>query len=52
MKKVEIFVLGGGKKMEEEKESIAAASEEVSHQFKTVINSNDVESLRQLQHLM
>ena len=39
------------KKMEE-KESIKAAAEEVSLQFKTLMNSEEVDSLKQLQHLM
>ncbi|XP_057970241.1 kxDL motif-containing protein LO9-177-like isoform X1 [Malania oleifera] len=33
-------------------ESISAASAEVSRQFKTLINAEDLESLKQLQHLM
>ncbi|XP_077253804.1 kxDL motif protein [Tasmannia lanceolata] len=35
-----------------EKESINAASEEISRQFKTLIDADDVESLKQLQHLI
>ncbi|ONK65190.1 uncharacterized protein A4U43_C07F34610 [Asparagus officinalis] len=38
--------------MEEEKEAIKSASEEVSCQFKTLINSEDVDSVNQLQHLI
>ncbi|XP_058099186.1 kxDL motif-containing protein LO9-177 [Magnolia sinica] len=39
--------------MEEEMESsMKAASGEVSRQFKTLINAEDVESLKQLQHLI
>jgi hypothetical protein len=35
-----------------EKESIRAASGEVSREFKTLINAEDLDSLNQLQHLM
>ncbi|KAL5991212.1 hypothetical protein ACLOJK_012118 [Asimina triloba] len=41
--------------MEEERESsssVKAASEEISRQFKTLINADDVDSLKQLQHLI
>ncbi|XP_010923679.1 kxDL motif-containing protein LO9-177 isoform X1 [Elaeis guineensis] len=37
---------------EEERESIRAASEEVSRQFKTLINGEEVESVKQIQHLI
>ncbi|XP_059288572.1 kxDL motif-containing protein LO9-177 [Lycium barbarum] len=37
---------------ETEKESIKSASEEISKQFKTLINSQDLESLKQLQNLI
>lgn len=37
---------------EEERELIRAASEEVSRQFKTLINGEEVESVKELQHLM
>lgn len=35
-----------------EKEAIREASVEVSHEFKTLIDSQDLDSLKQLQHLM
>ena len=35
-----------------EKEAIRAASEKVSCEFKTLINPDDLDSLKQLQHLM
>jgi hypothetical protein len=35
-----------------EKESVRAASEEVSGEFKTLVNAEDLDSLKQLQHLM
>ena len=35
-----------------EKEAIRAASAEVSHEFKTLINADDLDSLKQSQHLM
>ncbi|CAL5346415.1 hypothetical protein ACSBR2_014216 [Camellia fascicularis] len=35
-----------------EKESIESASEEVSREFKTLINAEDLDSLKQLQHLI
>ena len=35
-----------------EKEAIRAASEEVSCEFKTLINPDHLDSLKQLQHLM
>ncbi|KAB1206168.1 hypothetical protein CJ030_MR7G014313 [Morella rubra] len=35
-----------------EKESIRAASEEISQEFKTLINAGDLDSLKQLQHLI
>jgi hypothetical protein len=35
-----------------EKEPIRAASEEVSREFKTLINDEDLDSVKQLQHLM
>lgn len=35
-----------------EKEVIREASVEVSHEFKTLIDSQDLDSLKQLQHLM
>lgn len=38
--------------VEEERESIRAASEEVARQFTTLIDSGDVESIKQTQHLM
>ncbi|XP_007022866.2 PREDICTED: uncharacterized protein LOC18595042 isoform X3 [Theobroma cacao] len=37
---------------ESEKESIRAASKEVSRQFKTLIDTNDLDSLKHLQHLI
>ncbi|KAJ8545270.1 hypothetical protein K7X08_017853 [Anisodus acutangulus] len=37
---------------ETEKESMKSASEEISKQFKTLINSQDLESLKQLQNLI
>ncbi|XP_020092251.1 kxDL motif-containing protein 1 [Ananas comosus] len=37
---------------EEERESIRAASEEVARQFTTLIDSGDVESIKQTQHLI
>ncbi|XVF75069.1 hypothetical protein PTKIN_Ptkin13bG0158900 [Pterospermum kingtungense] len=39
-------------KTEKEKESIRAASEEVSRQFKTLIDANDLDSLKHLQLLI
>ena len=46
-------VLGTWKEMEEsEKEAIREASEEVSHEFKSLINTQDLDSLKQLQLLM
>lgn len=46
-------VLGTWKEMEEsEKEAIREASEEVSHEFKSLINTKDLDSLKQLQLLM
>ncbi|KAJ8549293.1 hypothetical protein K7X08_033000 [Anisodus acutangulus] len=36
---------------ETEKESIKSASQEISKQFKTLINSQDLDSLKQLQNL-
>ncbi|KAK4347415.1 hypothetical protein RND71_033754 [Anisodus tanguticus] len=41
-----------GKMEETEKESMKSASEEISKQFKTLINSQDLESLKQLQNLI
>ena len=35
-----------------EKEAIRAASAEVSREFKTLINADDLDSLKQSQHLM
>ncbi|XP_057472037.1 kxDL motif-containing protein LO9-177 isoform X2 [Actinidia eriantha] len=35
-----------------DKESIQAASEEVSREFKTLINAPDLDSLKHLQHLI
>ena len=35
-----------------EKEAIRVASEEVSCEFKTLINPHDLDSLKQLQHLI
>ncbi|XAR72538.1 hypothetical protein NMG60_11019216 [Bertholletia excelsa] len=35
-----------------DKESIQAASEEVSREFKTLINGENLDSLKQLQHLI
>lgn len=35
-----------------EKESIREASKEASAEFKTLINEDDLDSLKQLQHLM
>ncbi|CAK9133496.1 unnamed protein product [Ilex paraguariensis] len=35
-----------------EKESIRSATEEVSREFKTLVNSQDLDSLKQLQHLI
>ncbi|CAH1429877.1 unnamed protein product [Lactuca virosa] len=35
-----------------EKEAIAAASEELSQEFKTLIDSQDMDSLKQLQHII
>lgn len=35
-----------------EKETVRAASVEVSREFKTLINAEDLDSLKQLQHLM
>ena len=35
-----------------EKESIKAAAEDISREFKTLVNSEDLDSIRQLQHLM
>ncbi|KAL3522840.1 hypothetical protein ACH5RR_015674 [Cinchona calisaya] len=35
-----------------DKESIKAAAEEISKEFKTLINSEDLDSIKQLQHLM
>ncbi|KAL6991981.1 hypothetical protein U1Q18_010092 [Sarracenia purpurea var. burkii] len=35
-----------------EKRSIQAASEEVSREFKTLISADDLDSLKQLQHLI
>ncbi|XP_059440034.1 kxDL motif-containing protein LO9-177-like [Corylus avellana] len=35
-----------------EKETVRAASEEVSREFKTLINAEDLDSLKQLQHLI
>lgn len=37
---------------ETEKESIKSASEEISSEFKTLINAKDLDSLKQLQNLM
>ena len=37
---------------ESEKEAIREASEEVSHEFKSLINTKDLDSLKQLQLLM
>ncbi|MBA0663193.1 hypothetical protein Goklo_007227, partial [Gossypium klotzschianum] len=37
---------------EKEIESMRAASEEVSRQFKTLIDANDLDSLKHLQHLI
>ncbi|KAL5577381.1 hypothetical protein UlMin_019080 [Ulmus minor] len=37
---------------QKEKEPIEEASEEVSREFKTLINSQDLESLKQTQHLI
>ncbi|CAN1146745.1 KxDL motif-containing protein 1 [Linum perenne] len=36
----------------EEKESIAEASNEVSREFKTLVNGQDLDSLKQSQHLI
>ncbi|KAL8171729.1 hypothetical protein V2J09_023533 [Rumex salicifolius] len=36
----------------EEKTAISAASEEVSREFKTLISSDDMDSLKQMQHLI
>ena len=33
-----------------EKESVKLASEEISHEFKTLVNSNDLQSLNHLQN--
>ncbi|KAJ0980462.1 hypothetical protein J5N97_008717 [Dioscorea zingiberensis] len=38
--------------MDEEKETIRAASEEISRQFKTLIDAKDLDSINQLQHLI
>ncbi|XP_071921257.1 kxDL motif-containing protein LO9-177 isoform X2 [Coffea arabica] len=35
-----------------EKESIKAAAEDISREFKTLVNSEDLDSIRQLQHLI
>ncbi|KVI00719.1 kxDL motif-containing protein 1 [Cynara cardunculus var. scolymus] len=35
-----------------EKQAITAASEEVSHEFKTLIHQQDLDSLKQLQHII
>ncbi|KAK6917080.1 putative domain KxDL, partial [Dillenia turbinata] len=35
-----------------EEESLRAASEEVSQEFNTLVNADDLDSLKQLQHLM
>lgn len=37
---------------ETEKESVKSASEEISKEFKTLINAQDLDSLKQLQNLM
>ncbi|OVA13087.1 putative domain KxDL [Macleaya cordata] len=37
---------------QDERESIKVASEGVSRQFKTLINNDDLDSLKQLQHLI
>lgn len=47
------FLRAGARKMEESKKAaIREASEEVSHEFKTLINTQDLDSLKQLQLLM
>lgn len=37
---------------EKEKEPITTASEELSREFKTLVNTEDLHSLEQLQHIM
>lgn len=37
---------------QKEKEPVMAASEEVSQQFKTLVDAQDLDSLKQMQHLM
>ncbi|CAD5169649.1 kxDL motif-containing protein LO9-177 [Musa acuminata AAA Group] len=38
--------------MESERESIKAASEEISRQFGTLVDAEEIESIKQLQHLI
>lgn len=50
-----VAVSGGRREMEpreKEKEPITAASEELSREFKTLVNTEDLHSLEQLQHIM